>query len=239
MTRYDHRTGQARNVTVYQFNPSGIDPAKMKYRFQWTAPILISPHDPKTVYHAANVLFRTRDGGQTWETVSERPDAQRQAEAAVVRRPDHRRQHRRRGLRHHLRPRRVAEAEGAALGRQRRRPGPRLARTTARRGTNVTANIPDLPDWGTVRCIEASRRTTPAPRTSSSTTTARRLPARTCGRRPTSARRGRRSPTASTPATHCHVVREDPKKKGLLYLGTERGVMFSPDAGQDVEAAAS
>ena len=43
MTRYDHRTGQARNITVNQFNPSGIDPAKMKYRFQWTAPILISP----------------------------------------------------------------------------------------------------------------------------------------------------------------------------------------------------
>ena len=40
MTRYDHRTGQARNITVNQFNPSGIDPAKMKYRFQWTAPIL-------------------------------------------------------------------------------------------------------------------------------------------------------------------------------------------------------
>src|SRR5205823_9264805 len=70
MTRYDHRTGQARNITVNQFNPSGIDPAKMKYRFQWTAPILVSRNEPGTVYHAANVLFRTRDNGQTWTKIS-------------------------------------------------------------------------------------------------------------------------------------------------------------------------
>ena len=52
--------------------------ATAKYRFQWTAPILVSPHDSKTVYHAANVLFRTRDGGQTWSAISARPDARRQ-----------------------------------------------------------------------------------------------------------------------------------------------------------------
>ena len=34
-------------------------------------------------------------------------------------------------------------------------------------------------------------------------------------------------------ATHSKVVREDPAKKGLLYLGTERGVMYSTDAGKN------
>jgi hypothetical protein len=47
----------------------------MKYRFQWTAPISGSPHDPKVVYHGAQVIFRTRDGGQTWESIS--PDLTR------------------------------------------------------------------------------------------------------------------------------------------------------------------
>ena len=47
----------------------------MRYRFQWTAPIAISPHDPKVVYHAGNVLFRTSDGGQSWTAIS--PDLTR------------------------------------------------------------------------------------------------------------------------------------------------------------------
>ena len=90
-------------------------PATSRYRFQWTAPILVSPHDPKTVYHAGNVLFRTADGGQHWQAIS--PDLTRddQEQAEVVGRPDHRRQHRRRVLRHHLRPRRVAAATAGVL----------------------------------------------------------------------------------------------------------------------------
>ena len=84
----------------------------MKYRFQWTAPITGSPHDPKVVYHGAQVIFRTRDGGQSWDVISPGPHAQRQVEAEVDRRADHRRQHRRRDLRHRVRDRGVAEAEG-------------------------------------------------------------------------------------------------------------------------------
>ena len=52
LTRYDHRTRQARNVSVYRQPVAASTPAELKYRFQWTAPILVSPHDPKTVYHA-------------------------------------------------------------------------------------------------------------------------------------------------------------------------------------------
>ncbi|MEZ4588943.1 MAG: hypothetical protein R2909_21430 [Gemmatimonadales bacterium] len=75
MTRYDHRTGQSRNVTAYPENPSGHGAADAKYRFQWTAPIAPSPHDPNVIYHAANVLFRTDDGGQSWRAIS--PDLTR------------------------------------------------------------------------------------------------------------------------------------------------------------------
>ena len=66
---------QARNISIYPFNPSGHGAADLRYRFQWTAPIMFSPHDPKTLYHAANVLFRTTDAGDTWTPIS--PDLTR------------------------------------------------------------------------------------------------------------------------------------------------------------------
>ena len=75
ITRYDHRTGTARNVSAYPENWSGHGAEDNRYRFQWTAPIHVSPHDSKVVYHAANVLFRTEDGGQTWKAIS--PDLTR------------------------------------------------------------------------------------------------------------------------------------------------------------------
>src|SRR5206468_7748445 len=70
ISRYHPRTRQARNISIYPITPSGKGAEELTYRFQWTAPILISPHDAKTVYHGANVLFRTRDAGKTWEKIS-------------------------------------------------------------------------------------------------------------------------------------------------------------------------
>ncbi len=75
MTRHDRRTGEARNVSAWPDNPSGWGGELMKYRFQWTAPIHVSPHDAKVVYHGAQVIFRTSNGGQSWEVIS--PDLTR------------------------------------------------------------------------------------------------------------------------------------------------------------------
>ena len=75
ISRYDHRTRQAKSIGVYPFDPSGHGAEDLKYRFQWTAPILVSPHDPKTVYHGANVLFKTSDAGLHWTPIS--PDLTR------------------------------------------------------------------------------------------------------------------------------------------------------------------
>ncbi len=47
----------------------------MKYRFQWSFPIAFSPHDPKTLYIGANVMMKTTNEGQSWETIS--PDLTR------------------------------------------------------------------------------------------------------------------------------------------------------------------
>ena len=70
LTKYDKRTGQVQNIA-----PEAIRSGK--YRFLRTAPVLFSPIDPKTLYFAGNVLFKTRDGGNSWQTIS--PDLTRES----------------------------------------------------------------------------------------------------------------------------------------------------------------
>ena len=78
LTRYDHRTGQERNVDVYPENPMGSGAEDFKYRFQWNFPIMFSPHQTGgkyPLYTAANILFRSMDEGQSWQAIS--PDLTR------------------------------------------------------------------------------------------------------------------------------------------------------------------
>lgn len=70
ITRQDRRTGQERNVNPWPDNPMGWGAGELKYRFQWNFPIVFSPHDPNTLYTAANVLFRSTNEGQSWQTIS-------------------------------------------------------------------------------------------------------------------------------------------------------------------------
>jgi photosystem II stability/assembly factor-like uncharacterized protein len=74
-TRYDHRTGQLRDVNPYPNNPMGWGAGDIKYRFQWNFPLVFSPHDPNTLYAAAQVLFKSTNEGQSWEVIS--PDLTR------------------------------------------------------------------------------------------------------------------------------------------------------------------
>jgi photosystem II stability/assembly factor-like uncharacterized protein len=78
MSEYDHRTGAARNSQAYPVMPVALDASEMKYRFNWSAPIVVSQHNPSTIYHAANVLLRSTDRGRTWEEAS--PDLTRAIE---------------------------------------------------------------------------------------------------------------------------------------------------------------
>ena len=68
ISKYDKRTGQVQDISP---DPVGSE----KYRFIRTAPVLFSPIDPKTLYFAGNVLFKTRDGGHSWQVIS--PDLTR------------------------------------------------------------------------------------------------------------------------------------------------------------------
>jgi len=75
ITRTDRKSGEEKEVVAWPQLAIGQAGKDLKYRFQWNAPILVSRFDPKTVYHAAQVLLRSRDEGRTWEEAS--PDLTR------------------------------------------------------------------------------------------------------------------------------------------------------------------
>jgi len=75
LQRYDHKTGQIRLVNVWPELHGGIGAGELDYRFPWTYPILFSPHNPSVLYTAGNVVFRSEDQGHTWEPIS--PDLSR------------------------------------------------------------------------------------------------------------------------------------------------------------------
>ena len=70
LTRFDYRTKQERDVSVWLNNYDGHAAADVPYRFQWTFPIVFSPHDRNTLYATAQKVFRTTDGGTHWQAIS-------------------------------------------------------------------------------------------------------------------------------------------------------------------------
>lgn len=70
INRWDTATDERRNVVAYPQLQLGQAGNELKHRFQWVAPILVSQHDANTVYHASQVVLRTRDGGMRWEQIS-------------------------------------------------------------------------------------------------------------------------------------------------------------------------
>ncbi len=75
ITRYDRHIGQIKAITEQPELSDAHGAANLEHRFQWTAPVMISPHDPNTLYHGGEVLFKTTDGGVHWEAIS--PDLTR------------------------------------------------------------------------------------------------------------------------------------------------------------------
>ncbi len=68
------QSGRAYRVHIATKEERGIRPVptdpKEEYRFNWSAPMLRSPHDPRTIYYGGNKLFRTRDSGNSWDEIS-------------------------------------------------------------------------------------------------------------------------------------------------------------------------
>jgi len=75
LTRFDARTRQMRNIAVWPENPIGWPASEQPYRFQWTFPIVLSPHDPNELSVTSQYVHRSTDEGASWTVLS--PDLTR------------------------------------------------------------------------------------------------------------------------------------------------------------------
>ncbi|MGH9571780.1 MAG: glycosyl hydrolase, partial [Candidatus Angelobacter sp.] len=227
--RYDHHTEEEQNVTPWPINPIGAAAADQKYRFQWTEPIVFSPHSPNTLYFAAQVLFKTSDGGMTWQIISPdltRNDKSKQIAAGGPITKDNS------GVEVYDTIYSVVESPvqkdliwaGSDDG---------LIHITSNGGKNWSNITPkNMPEWGTVSMIEASpfdagTAYVAVQRHKMDDFTPYIFKTSDFGKSWTSLTKG-------IPADdYVHAVREDHKHKGLLYAATEKGVYISFDDGAD------
>ena len=228
--RYDERTQQARRVEVWPEITVGWAAAELKYRFNWNFPVHLSPHDRNTVYAGSQYLHRTTDGGQSWQVIS--PDltlndkTRQQSSGGLT--PDNV------GVEYAGTLFAIAESalEKGLIWVGTNDGQVQVTRDAGAHWTNVTAHLPSLPAWGTVSNIEPSRHD---PGAAYLTVDLHQVNNRdpfvykTTDYGQTWRSLGGGIPKSVLSYAHC--VREDPVRKGMLYLGTENAVYFSLDDG--------
>jgi photosystem II stability/assembly factor-like uncharacterized protein len=79
LNKYDAELGLSDRIDVWPDNPMGAGAEDLKYRFQWTFPIIISPHNPDVLYTTSQKVHRSTDEGMSWEEIS--PDLTRDDKA--------------------------------------------------------------------------------------------------------------------------------------------------------------
>jgi photosystem II stability/assembly factor-like uncharacterized protein len=232
ITRFDKRNGQTKNISVQPEISDGGGAAKLEHRFQWTAPILISPHDPNTLYHAGERLFKTTDAGMHWEAIS--PDLTRndkskqQASGGPIDKDDS-------GTEYYDTIFAVAESPlvkgliwvGTDDGLV------HITRDGGKNWSNITPK--DLPDWSRISLIDASPHDAgtayvAVDRHQSDDMHPYIYKTNDYGKTWVKIVKG------IPDTTFARAVREDPKKRGLLYAGTESGVYVSFNDGGDWRA---
>ena len=70
ISKWIRSSREKKSIKEYPELGLSIAPKDAKYRYNWNAPIITSPHDRKTIYHAGNVIFRTTNGGVSWVKIS-------------------------------------------------------------------------------------------------------------------------------------------------------------------------
>jgi len=70
LSRWTMASREQKAIKQYPELGLSIAPKDTKYRYNWNAPIITSPHDRRTIYHAGNVVFKSTDEGQSWEVIS-------------------------------------------------------------------------------------------------------------------------------------------------------------------------
>ena len=226
LTRFDKRTGQIKDIDVQPEISDGGGAANLEHRFQWTAPLLISNHDD-TLYYGGERLFKTSDGGMHWEAIS--PDLTRndktkqQPSGGPIDIDDT-------GTEYYDTIFAIAESPrvkgflwvGTDDGLI------QLSEDSGNHWTNVTPK--DLPEWSRISQIDASPHDV---KTAYVAVDRHQLDdlhpyiyiTHDSGR--TWANQTKGIPDN----VFVRAVREDPKRQGLLYAGTESGVYVSFDNG--------
>jgi photosystem II stability/assembly factor-like uncharacterized protein len=231
LQRYDHKTGQIRLVNVWPQLHGGIAPADLDYRFPWTFPILFSPHDPEVVYTAGNVVFRSGDQGHTWDPIS--PDLSRNdpeklgASGGPITKDTS-------GAEHYCTVATLRECplEAGVLWAGTDDGLVHVSRDGGGSWEDVTP--PDLPEWTFVRTVEPSPHQAgtvyvAATRYKLDDNNPYLLKSSDYGQTWSSiAGQGE----GAMPSDEIvRVIRTDPNREGLLYVGTETGLYVSSDDG--------
>jgi photosystem II stability/assembly factor-like uncharacterized protein len=232
ISRYDHHTEETQAINPWPRNPIGWGMADLQHRFQWTEPIVFSPHDPHTLYYAGEALFKTTDEGKSWTIISPdltRNDKSKQQPSGGPITKDNT------GVEVYDVIFSVVESPvqkdliwaGSDDG---------LIHLTRNGGGNWEDVTPKaMPEWGTVSMIEASPTDggtayVAVERHKMDDFTPYVFKTTDFGKSWTSIANG------IPKYDYVHAVRVDPKRKGLLYAGTELGVYVSFDDGANWQA---
>lgn len=231
LTRYDHKLKRSWNISVWPENPIGWGAKDLKYRFQWTFPILISLHDPDVLYVAGNHVFRSLTEGRSWEVIS--PDLTRNDKSKMEPSGGPL-----------TKDNTSVEYYGTifALAESPLKKGLlwagsddgliHISRDNGKNWENVTPKKKIMPEWSLISIIEPSH-------FDPGTAYAAATRYKTDDYQPylfVTEDFGKtwKKITSGIPADDfTRVIREDPNKKGLLYAGTETGIYFSTDDGKN------
>ncbi len=231
VVRYEENRRQLRDVEIWPDQSNG-PAADVKYRFVWDAPLHISPHDRNKIYVGSQHVHQTTDGGQSWHEISPDltlNDKTRQKSSGGLT-PDNI------GVEYFDVVYRIAESpKQAGLIWAGTNDGlVQLTRDAGKTWTNVTKNVPNLPQFGTVSSIEPSRHDTG---TAYITVDFHQVNNRDPFVYKTTDYGASWKPITNgiphSMLSYAHCVREDPVRRGLLYLGTENGVYVSFDDGDN------
>jgi len=230
VVKFEEDRRQFRNVEVWPNQSNG--PAEgVRYRFVWDAPLHISPHDNNTLYVGSQHVHRTTNGGQSWEVISPDltlNDRSRMGSSGGLTGDNI-------GVEYAGVVYGIAESplEKGVIWVGTNDGLVQVTRDNGKTWTNVTKNIPNLPPWGSARSIAPSRYDAG---TAYLTVDFHQMNNRDpFVYKTTDYGKTWKSITNGIPKTmlsYAKVIYEDPKRRGLLYLGTENAIYVSFNDGE-------
>ena len=227
LTRKDIKSGFERDINPWPLNPMGHSAIDAKYRMQWTFPIVISPHDPNTMYVGSSVVFKSTDEGGTFTPISPdltRNDPKTLGPSGGPLTKDQT------SVEYYATVFTIAESpvEKGVIWTGSDDGVIAVTKNGGQSWDRVTP--PDLPEWARVSIIEASPHAkgtayVAANRFQLNDFAPYLYKTTDYGKTWTKIIKG------ITGSEFARVIREDPVRKGLLFAGTERGVWVSLDDG--------